>query len=167
MNTHHRKRRFWAHCRLWLAGAALLTLALPFPAMASLGGGETSIQTDQTKMRATGRTTRTSESYTVHEITTSYGTTVREYVAGGKVFGVAWQGPFLPDFQQILGSYYEQFTAAAAEQRSFQLRRSRNASFIVSQTGLVVHSGGHNRAYFGQAYLPDSLPENVSAEDIR
>ena len=48
-----------------------------------------------------------SDTYTVHEMRASTGTTVREYVsASGKVFGVAWEGPTLPDLRQVLGVYF-------------------------------------------------------------
>jgi hypothetical protein len=166
MNINHQKRCF-VNARVWLAGSALMLLLLPFSAAASLGGDVTSVQTDQEKMRATKHTVQTNEKYTINEITTPYGTTVREYVSPtGKVFGVAWRGPFLPDFQQIFGAYYEGFAQAAQAQRAAQPRRSRNAPLVIEQPGLVVHSGGHTRAYSGQAYIPGMLPQNVNANDI-
>jgi hypothetical protein len=104
----------------------------------------------------------------VHEITTPYGTVVREYVSpDGKVFGVAWRGPFLPNFQQLLGDSYATFTQAAQEARSAQPRRSRNAPLAVAQPNLVMHSGGHTRAYVGHAYVPAMIPQGVDAQEIR
>ena len=100
----------------------------------------------------------------MHEITTPYGTVVREYVSpDGKVFGVAWRGPFLPNFQQLLGDSYGTFAQAAQEARSAQPRRSRNAPLTVEQPDLVMHSAGHMRAYVGHAYIPGMIPQGVDA----
>jgi hypothetical protein len=35
------------------------------------------------------------------------------------------------------------------------------------QRDLVVHSGGHPRAFLGQAYLPLVVPAGVTAEELR
>jgi hypothetical protein len=138
------------------------------PASASLGGNVDSVQADQAKMKADRRTSQANDKYTVHEITTPYGTIVREYVSpAGTVFGVAWRGPFLPDFQQIFGSYYEQFAQASQTQRTAQPRRSRNLPLAIEQPGLVVHSAGHMRAYSGHAYVPQLIPQNVDPKEIQ
>ena len=115
---------------------------------------------DQLHMRATLRSTQ-GQSYTMHELRDSAGSTIREFVSPqGKVFGVAWQGPFVPDFQQLLGTYYQQFNDAAKSHR-------RGAPLAVEQPGLVVYSGGHMRSYFGKAYVPDMMPQGVTANDIK
>jgi hypothetical protein len=38
---------------------------------------------------------------------------------------------------------------------------------MVQQQGLVVQMAGHPRSFAGRAYLPDQMPTNVKAEDIR
>ena len=87
--------------------AAALLLALPFPARAVLGDNAASVLTDQARMKGTLRSVD-NRTYVMHEITTTTGA-VREYVSpGGAVFGVAWEGQFPPDFQQLLGPYYQQ-----------------------------------------------------------
>jgi hypothetical protein len=150
-----------------LAGVVLSSLLLPSRAAAALGGDVTSVETDQQQMKAK-RAVRATASYLVHEITTPYGTVVREYVSpDGKVFGVAWRGPFLPNFQQLLGDSYATFAQAAQDARSAQPRRSRNAPLAVAQPNLVMHSGGHTRAYVGQAYIPGMIPQGVDAQEIR
>ena len=150
-----------------LAGLVLSSLLLPLHAAAALGGDVTSVEADQQQMKAT-RAVRASANYSVHEITTPYGTVVREYVSpDGKVFGVAWRGPFLPNFQQLLGDSYATFTQAAQEARSAQPRRSRNAPLAVAQPNLVMHSGGHTRAYVGHAYFPEMIPQGIDAQEIR
>lgn len=103
--------------------------------------------------------------YTVHEMTTPTGTVVREYVSSsGRVFGVAWEGPFMPDMRQILGSYFKQFSAAAKAKRDSRPNRSL---LVISEPGMVVESSGHMRAYVGRAYDPRLLPEGVHANEVR
>ena len=107
----------------------------------------------------------TSASFTVKQTTYSAGTVVREYVgADGNVFGIAWQGPFMPDLAALLGSYFPQYKSAVEAQRA---QRSGRGPIAVDQSGLVVHSLGHMGAFFGQAYLPAALPSGVSADDIQ
>jgi hypothetical protein len=150
-----------------LAGLVLSSLLLPLRATAALGGDEASVEADRQQMKAQ-RTVRASANYSVHEITTPYGTTVREYVSSdGKVFGVAWRGPFLPNLQQLLGNSYQTFAQAAQSARNGQVRRSRNAPLGVEQPDLVVHSGGHTRAFAGHAYIPGMIPQGVDATDIK
>jgi hypothetical protein len=115
-------------------------------------------------MRASLKTTA-AEKYTVHEIQSPSGTIVREYLSpAGKVFAVAWRGPFLPDLHQILGTSFQPFAQAAHAQKA---RRPGHGPVLVQQDGLVVKSSGHARNFFGKAYLPALLPQGVSAEDIR
>lgn len=150
--------------RAWLAGVALLLLAFPLAALAELGGDATSVLADQAHMKANLKTTQ-AEAYTVHEIQAPSGTVVREYVsAAGKVFGVAWKGPFLPDLHQILGASFTPFTEAVQAQKR---QRTGHGPVLVQQDALVVKSAGHARNFFGKAYLPELLPQGVSAEEIR
>ena len=73
-------------------GTVCVFVSAASPARAALGGDITSVQSDQVHMEGTIRTTAKS-SYAVHEIQSSAGTVVREYVAStgssaGKVFAV-------------------------------------------------------------------------------
>jgi hypothetical protein len=148
----------------WLGSIALLLLVLPFPASAELGGDATSVLADQAHMKASLKTTQT-EAYTVHEIQAPSGTVVREYVSpAGKVFAVAWRGPFLPDLHQLLGASFAPFTQAVQAQKR---QRTGHGPVLIQQEGLVVKSAGHARNFFGKAYLPELLPEGVNAGDIR
>lgn len=150
-----------------LAGLILISLGLPLRSAAALGGDVSSVEADQRQMKAE-RAVRPNANYSVHEITTSYATVVREYVStDGKVFGVAWRGPFLPNLQQLLGDSYATFAQAAQDARSAQPRRSRNVPLTVEQPGLVVHSGGHMHAYVGHAYIPVMVPQGVDTATIR
>src|SRR5438046_3528585 len=83
--------------RMKLTGALLssivLTAAVATPAFAALGGDSATVQADVARMKGVLRIT-SSAGVTVHEITTSYGTVVREYLTpGDKVFAVSWHGP--------------------------------------------------------------------------
>jgi hypothetical protein len=150
-----------------LTGLFVSSLLVPVCASATLGGDVTSVEADQQQMKAE-RAVRANGRYTVHEITTPYGTVVREYVSpNGTVFGVAWRGPFLPNFQQLLGSYYDRFVQGAKDAGAGQARRSRNTPLNVNDPELVMHSGGHTRAYVGQAYVPGMIPAGVDAKELR
>jgi hypothetical protein len=147
----------------WLAGIAFL-LALPIAASAELGGDFTSVLADQAHMKATLKTTPAA-AFTVHEIQAPSGTVAREYVSpAGKVFAVAWRGPFLPDLHQILGASFTTFTQSVQAQK---MQRSGHGPVLVKQDALVVKSLGHARNYFGKAYLPELMPDGVQDKDIR
>jgi len=131
---------------------------------ASLGGDAASIQADQVHMQG-NRRTMAAESYTVHEIQANSGTVVREYVSPeGKVFAVAWHGPWMPDMRQILGSYFDQYARANQSQSGARMRRG---PVVIDEPGLVVQIGGHMRAFAGRAYVPEMLPSGVRAENIQ
>jgi hypothetical protein len=140
---------------------ALLTATLP--AFAGLGEAASSVQADQAHMRGALRVTQT-EAYTVHEIQAATGTVVREYVSSsGKVFAVAWQGPWPPDMRQILASFFEPYQQAVRAQTHARGRQPLR----IEQPGFVVHSGGHMRSFAGHAYIPEMLPQGVTQEEIR
>jgi hypothetical protein len=148
--------------KYWSAVIALLALA-PFAAWAELGGDLGSIQSDQSRLQAVRRATL-NNGYTVHELTTDNQITVREYASTqGKIFAVSWQGPFMPDLQQLLGAYFPTFKAAAAARRAAGAR----GPVALEQDDLVVQSGGHMRAYSGRAYVPSLLPPQVSVDEIQ
>ncbi|MBO9651141.1 MAG: DUF2844 domain-containing protein [Variovorax sp.] len=143
-------------------GLILLLAALaPLEAAAALGGPASSVATDQARMKA-AREVKAGPVYTVHEIAMPSGTMVREFVspATGQVFAVTWQGPFMPDLKQLLGDHFSTLTEATGKER---IGRS-NA--LVNRPEVVIHSGGHMRAFVGKAYLPGQVPEGVNLEDI-
>jgi hypothetical protein len=144
-----------------LASAVLALLALPFCASATLGESSTSTEVDRASMSATLRMLP-SPKYTVHEIQTPSGTTVREYVSpAGTVFAVAWHGPLMPDLRQALGSYFDRYTEAAKG------AQGAHRHLAIREADLVVQSNGHMRAFSGRAYLPQLLPQGVTVEEIR
>jgi hypothetical protein len=137
-----------------LAGAAL-------PGWAVLGGSAESVATDQVKFNANRKVVATRE-YAVHEISRDDGTLIREYVTpAGKVFGVSWSGPVIPDLSQLLGSYNTEF------QNSLHAKRGRRKAGVVRNPDLVVESSGHMRAFYGRAYLNSMLPSGVTQETVK
>ena len=156
--------RTHANCRSLLRLLLALS-AFCLPAMAALGGDLNSVQEDTAHMKATVKVQQ-KQAYAVHEITTKDNATiVREYVsADGRVFGVAWQGLFMPDLSQLLGSYLQQYSAGVEQEHA---KGPGRRPLIINQPGLVVESSGRMRAYYGRAYVPDMLPEGVQAQEVR
>ena len=146
--------------RLRLLLLFLLLAGMVAPAAATLGEAAPSIQKDQVRMRGTLRISQ-NQAYSVHELQAPYGTVVREYVspASGKVFAVTWQGPRIPDLQQLLGAYFDQYT------RAVQSRRGQGP-LIIQVPGLVVQSAGHQRSFIGRAFLPQEVPSGVSPHTL-
>lgn len=141
--------------------ALFLLAGIVCNASATLGEAAQSVRNDQVRMRGTLRSSQT-QAYAVHEIQAPYGTLVREYVSpsSGKVFAITWQGPRIPDLQQLLGAYFEQYA------RAVQSRRG-HGPLIIEVPGLVVQSAGHQRSFTGRAYLPQEVPSGVRAHTLR
>lgn len=131
------------------------------PTWAVLGEYEASVTSDQQYLRGEVRAI-TREGYTVHQITGADKCIVKEFVSpAGLVFGISWQGPTMPNLQQLLGSHFAEFQQAA------QSRVRRRGPLVVRTDQLVVESGGHMRSFHGRAYVPSLLPKNISAEVVR
>jgi len=145
----------------FLAALGLCALAVGPDARAALGQLQQIVPADQSQLRASLKT-MPGERFTVHELQVSSGTTMREYVSpAGMVFGVAWQGPTMPDLRQLLGAYFDRYVAAAAA------KPSRRGPLVVQLPGLTVQSTGHMRSFSGKAYIPEALPAGVTPEDIQ
>jgi len=150
----------------WIRFLPVWSVMLGFclPAVAALGGDVSSVEADRAKMKAE-ISVKQADAYAVHEMKASAGTLVREYVSQeGRVFGVAWQGSFIPDMKQILGTYYQQYAAAAKAARA--ARRGRGP-LNIQQPGLVFENSGHMHSYSGRAYDPGLLPSGVTPDAIR
>jgi len=143
-----------------------LLFAQSAPAFAALGAAAgpaagTAQADSVARAKASARVT-SYNGYTVSEVVEPSGTTVREYIgADNVVFAVSWQGPSMPNLQQLLGSYADQFVAAASEPHP-----GRRAVAIQSDQ-LVLRSGGHMRSFAGSAYVPALLPQGVTPDNIR
>jgi hypothetical protein len=153
-----------SNSQISLMGIVLLMLMLPLPGLAALGGDVSSVQEDKAQMKGTLKTTE-NEAYTIHEITTPGNTVVKEYVSpAGNVFAITWRGQFIPNMQQLLGTYFDQYAQAAKEQRESHPGRH---PLNIQQPGLVFQNGGHMRSYVGRAYVPDKVPQGVNVDALQ
>jgi len=150
-----------------MLGVLLGTIALlisPLSLPASLGSDSASVEADRGKMEGTLQIT-SNDSYAVHQIQTSTGVAVKEFVSpAGKVFAVAWQGPFHPDLHQLLGAYYDRYVQAVQAQRT---KRRGHGPMVIQQPGLIVQISGHSRSFWGRAYVPEMMPAGVHVEELR
>jgi len=145
--------------RLKVLVAILFVCCLP--ALGELGGDASSIASDQVHLKASVRVIARS-SYSVHEMLTPTGTTVRQFVSpSGTVFGISWQG-FAPDLQQLLGAHFQEYLAAVDSEPG---RRWRGVH--IDTGDLVVDAGGHMRFVVGRAFLRSQLPQGVSADVVQ
>jgi hypothetical protein len=144
-----------------MIGAVLAACFVPGLASATLGGTEQSVEVDRQHLGGAGSVSNEAL-YRVHALQLPSGTIVREFVAAdGTVFAVAWRGPLMPDLRQTLGQYFAPYAAAA------KARKAGRHRVEVSQSDLVVQSGGHMRAFAGRAYLPSAVPAGVALEALR
>jgi Protein of unknown function (DUF2844) len=151
----------WTYIRLLAGMVCLATLSLP--ALASLGGNLDSVGTDGAHMNAR-ITVSSNDGFNIHQIQAPEGTVVDEYVSStGTVFAVAWHGEFVPDMQQIMGTYFAQYSAALQSQEKHYGHRPLN----IKQSGLVLQTGGHMRDFFGRAYIPSLLPQGFDPGTIQ
>jgi Protein of unknown function (DUF2844) len=144
-----------------LFGGLLSCAFIPCIATAALGEPEASVQADLAELHGS-ITVAEHTNYRVHEIQLPSGTVVREFIgSGGTVFAIAWRGPTVPNLRQTLGRYFESYTAAA------RANRTGRHHLQINQSDLVVHAGGHMRAFSGVAYLPPAVPGGVNIGDLR
>lgn len=146
---------------LSLNGVLLTAMLGPQLAFATLGEPEATVAADAQQLKGSVKSLG-QPNYRVHEIQLPSGTVVREFVAlDGGVFAVTWRGPALPNLQQTLGMYFDAYVAAA------KAPHAGHTHLQVRQSNLVIHSGGHMRAFTGLAYLPQAVPSGVSVEELQ
>jgi hypothetical protein len=140
--------------------APMLMLLWASPGFATLGEDASSVQADQARLNASVRVVAT-QFYSVHEMQTPTGGTIRQYVSpAGQVFAVSWQG-FSPDLRQLLGAHLDEYVAAASQ------TAHRGRGVHIETGDLVFDSGGHMRYVVGRAFLRSKLPSGVSSDEIR
>jgi len=149
--------------RRWLAASLLVgALAWSARADASLGGTPESVEADRVQAQGSLTQIVRTDAYTRHEMRTASGTMIREYVSpAGTVFAVTWQGPWLPDLRQVLGSYFDRY------QRALRAgpRRARGVVQI-NEPDFVVQASGHQRSFSGRAMVPALAPSGVRIESL-
>jgi hypothetical protein len=148
------------HLRLLLIAAAWLLASTPV--RAALGGLPSPDNRSEPAVERTTRSVLARQGYEVRQLTLASGTVVREFVApSGTVFGVAWQGPFMPDLSSLLGEHFPRLVDAANKPRG------DHRMLALHEPDLVIESGGKMRGFAGRAYLPAMVPANVLANEIR
>jgi Protein of unknown function (DUF2844) len=150
-----------ARRRLVNSFAGLSLLLLPAISLGALGASEPSVEADRAQFQAS-HLVRLMQLYTVHELTTPNGTTVREFVgADGAVFAVSWQGPLLPDLRLLLGKHFETLLSAERSQPA------THSKLLLERPDVVIHSEGRVRAFSGRAWLPQLVPAGVDVTELR
>lgn len=105
-----------------------------------------------------------SASYTLHQTVLPTGTRVREFAApGGKVFGLSWEGPVLPDFSSFFGEYFSAFQEIARQKRE---SGASGGALVARQQNLVVVSRGRMGQFEGHAYVPSLVPMGIVIETL-
>jgi hypothetical protein len=141
-----------------IAAVFLIVVSSTIPAWAVLGQSRDSVQSDADALKGTVTTTEMS-GYSVEQINRSDGVVLKEFVSPeGKVFGITWKGPTMPNLSSLLGPYFLSFQQANTSTH-------RRGPLSVHTGPLVVETGGHLRAFHVRAYLSDQLPNGVS-EDV-
>jgi len=106
----------------------------------------------------------TASSYNISKTVLDNGTAISEYATpAGLVFALSWEGPFMPDLNSLLGSYFQTFKAQADAGRA---ARNIGTPVGVDSSNLVVRSSGRMRSYSGYAYAPDLVPSGVTISDV-
>jgi hypothetical protein len=154
---------------------ALAVLGQPLPAGASTvpgsavragtaSGTGAAVSAKAAATISSGNTANTTANYNISKTVLDNGTTISEYATpAGLVFALSWEGPFMPDLNSLLGSYFSAFKTQADAGRAM---RNIGTPVGVDIGKLVVRSSGRMRNYSGYAYAPDLIPSGVSISDV-
>jgi hypothetical protein len=149
---------------LRLAFLSILSL-VPSAASASLGGMAATVEADRVRMNGALVGIQLRGSYTVHSVQSPTGITIRQYyTSNGRVFGIAWEGPWQPDLRQLFGEYFDRYRSGVQRARTTRAARGRVA---IDDGAFVVRIGGHLHAIAGVAYIPQLFPIGVDAAVVR
>jgi hypothetical protein len=154
--------------RLICTGVAALLAAAP--AWAALGGaasfnGVRSTPSSSLRVMSAGGGAAVAP-WSVNTTTQDNGTVIREYLdSAGSVFAVSWRGPRVPSLDTLLGSYFPAWQEGLAAAQA--ARGGGYGPVALREPGLVVESGGHMGALTGRAWLPASLPQGFTTDQIQ
>ena len=133
-------------------------------AHATLGGTVDTVEQDRVQFHAQVKATERA-AFTVHEMSSANGLVVKEYAdRDGTVFAVSWSGPWRPDMQQLLGTYFSSFKH---DTNTANGKIAGRHPINVQRDDLVIRSEGRLRAFTGYAYLPQKLPAGLTATDFQ
>ncbi len=148
---------------LAFATAALLLGASSAPAFAALGGDAATVEQDS-KLRHSQHIITPMLQFERHDLTSSAGGSVREYVSrSGKVFAVTWNAQLPPDLRQLFGSYFDSYRNAVVAQSAPGMHRQ----VFVVRPDLVVQAIGRVRAFQGVAYVPSLVPAGFDLSNLK
>ena len=100
--------------------------------------------------------------YSVQEITSEAGTTVREYVTpAGTVFGLTWRGAQVPDLKLLLSTYFDRYVTAA------QTHRTGHHLLSLATSDLVMTVVRFQRQSSGRVYVPALMPSGVTPQNLQ
>jgi hypothetical protein len=139
----------------------LMLMMASVPAWAALGDDVSSVNSDVQTLG--GKHVMVAKvGYNMHQITAPDGSVVNEFVSpAGLVFGVSWNGHFMPNLQQLLGSY---MTNLQQGQRTQVVRRR---AVTIEGDNFVFSSVGHLRSFHGRAFVPGLVPANLTPEVVQ
>ena len=148
--------------RAWLL-ASIVALGLPQVAQASLGGSVDTITTDQSRMVVRSHAVARSGAGALHTLSLANGGEVREYTnATGMVYAIRWTGPGKPDLESLLGVHF----ATMQSDNPVTARRGMRRPPGVNRVDLKIVSGGHDGAFWGYAWLPQSVPSGFDPASL-
>ena len=144
-----------------LLNVLLMLMMASVPAWAALGDDVSSVNSDVQALG--GKHVMVAQvGYNMHQITAPDGSVVNEFVSpAGLVFGISWNGHFMPNLPQLLGSY---MTNLQQGQRTQYVRRR---SVTIQGDNFVFVSSGYMRNFRGRAYVPGLVPANLTPEVVQ
>jgi len=135
--------------------------------LAGIGDRETAIEGDSVALIASlPQLLHNRGPYKVYEIAKNNQTlTLREYTTqDGIVFGVAWEGKFHPNLDQILGAYWSEYHTHLENNPK---PKGHRAHFDHTSEHIKVIKYGHMGWVQGKAYAPELFPAGVNADEIK
>ena len=151
--------RFRTAARALAPLAAAVALAAAPPALASLGDEVASVERDRAVLNGVTQVSA-GDGYEVHEIAHASGS-VRQYVAGGRVFAVTWEGSAVPDLALLLGDYHPRYASLIVPQPG------NHHVVSVAANGLSVHTQTILRSHRGQVVATSIAPPKTVFASLR
>ncbi|MGZ3774319.1 MAG: DUF2844 domain-containing protein [Pseudobdellovibrionaceae bacterium] len=138
-----------------------ITLATPLGKNVNDSSAKAKVSTQSLKVIS--KVSSLGAAYSIRETTDDI-RTLKEFVReDGVVFAVSWQGLGRPDFSEIFGDYYSEYSR---ELKSQMKGRHRNR-MQVNASGIVVTNSGHGSFMQGLAYIPNLLPVGMAPGDLK
>jgi hypothetical protein len=140
---------------------SLILMVGSLPAWAALGGDISSVNADA-QVLGGQHSVVAKGGYTLHQITKADGSAVNEFVSpAGVVFGISWQGHFMPNLNQVLGSH---LTDLQQGERTHVVPRR---AVTIQTDDFVFTSFGHGHSFRGRAYVRSLVPGNLTPEVVQ